>query len=137
MKKDKLGFYKNKHASFLLQYHLVLVIKYKKPALKGEVDKFIKEYFKYYFNKNEYNTLEMESNFDHMHILFEAPATISLVSFINGLKTVSSRMARKRFKENLDKYFWKPYFWSRSYFIATVSERNTNIVKNYIQKQRG
>lgn len=34
MQKDKLGFYKSKHASFLLQYHLVLVIKYRKPVLK-------------------------------------------------------------------------------------------------------
>lgn len=137
MQKDKLGFYKNKHSAFLLQYHLVLVIKYRKLVLTGEIDKFIKEYFKYYFNKNGCNILEMESNLDHIHILFEAPVNISLVNFINGLKTASSRMARKKFKENLDKYFWKPYFWSRSYFIATVSERNTNIVKNYIQNQKG
>ncbi len=61
MQKDKLGFYKNEHASFLLQYPFVLVTKYRKSVLTGEADKFIKEYFKYYFNKNGCNILEMEA----------------------------------------------------------------------------
>lgn len=32
-------------------------------------------------------------------------------------------------------YFWKPYFWLRSYFIATVSKNITEIVKTYIKNQ--
>ena len=45
-------------------------------------------------------------------------------------------MARKRFTKTLNKYYWKPYFWSRSYFIATVSEKSTQMVKEYIKNQK-
>lgn len=135
MKKASNTYYKNRHACFLLQYHLVLITKYRKPILTGDLDLFIKNYANQYFSNNDCNTLEIESNEDHLHILFEAPVTIQLTNFINGFKTVSSRMARKRFAETLNKYYQKPYFWSRSYFIATVSENTTSIVKEYIQNQ--
>ena len=136
MKKVSNAYYKNRHACFLLQYHLVLITKYRKPILADDVDLFIKDYANQYFSNNDCNILEIESNEDHIHILFEAPVTIQLTSFINGFKTVSSRMARKKFAETLNKYYWKPYFWSRSYFIATVSENTTSIVKEYIKNQK-
>ena len=136
MKKAPNTYYKNRHACFLLQYHLVLITKYRKPILTNEVDLFIKNYANQYFSNNDCNILEIESNEDHLHILFEAPVTIQLTNFINGFKTVSSRMVRKRFSETLSKYYWKPYFWSRSYFIATVSENTTSVVKEYIKSQK-
>lgn len=136
MKKTKQGYYKNRHASFLLQYHLVLATKYRKPVLQNKVDEFIKDYIARYLNSNKCNVIEIESNLDHIHILFEAPATIILTNLINGLKTVSARMARQRFKNELSRYYLKPYFWSRSYFIVTVSERNTQMVKEYIKNQQ-
>uniref|UniRef100_UPI0038CBFED7 transposase n=1 Tax=Intestinibaculum porci TaxID=2487118 RepID=UPI0038CBFED7 len=35
-KKDQ-SYYTNRHSCFLLQYHMVLVTKYRKPVLRGEV----------------------------------------------------------------------------------------------------
>ena len=35
-KKDQL-YYTNRHSCFLLQYHMVLVTKYRKPVLQGTV----------------------------------------------------------------------------------------------------
>ncbi len=54
---------------------------------------------------------------------------------INALKTGSSRMTRKNFPEQLAPYYWKPVFWSMSYFICTVSDRNAEAVRRYIQDQ--
>lgn len=136
MKKTKEGYYKNRHASFLLQYHLVLVTKYRKPVLQASVDEFIKDYFKKYLSNNDCSIMEMESNLDHIHVLFEAPVTVNLTNLINGLKTVSARMVRQRFQNELSKYYWKPYFWSRFYFIVTVSERSTQMVREYIKHQK-
>ena len=43
MYKKKRGqdYYTNRHSCFLLQYHLVLVTKYRKPVLKGEVKELV------------------------------------------------------------------------------------------------
>ena len=35
----------------------------------------------------------------------------------------------------LKKYYWKPLFWSDSYFVATVSENSLTMVKEYIKNQ--
>ena len=35
----------------------------------------------------------------------------------------------------LKKYYWKPYFWSDSYFVTTVSENSLAVVQDYIRNQ--
>ena len=64
----------------------------------------------------------------------EADTTTSPAELANVLKTQTARKARKLYGETiLKKYYWKPYFWSDSYFIATVSENILDVVKNYIK----
>ncbi|MBR2760823.1 MAG: transposase [Solobacterium sp.] len=43
---------------------------------------------------------------------------------------------RAEFPNEVSRYYWKPYFWSLSYFIGTVSKRTTEAVKQYIQNQK-
>ena len=64
--------------------------------------------------------LEQEVCDDHLHVLFEASPNINLSNFVNGLKTYISRKVRQEFPVELAKFYWKPYFWSDSYFIASV-----------------
>ena len=121
------GWFFNQHSCFLLQYHLVLVTKYRHPVLTGEVKDFVYSYLK--------ERMEMNGEPDHVHILFEAPPNMDLAKMVNALKTGSSRMTRKHFADELAPYYWKPFFWSMSYFICTVSDRNAETVKRYIQDQ--
>lgn len=110
IKKQSNTYYKNRHACFLLQYHLVLVTKYRKPVLTEDIDLFIKDYANQYFTNSKCAILEIAFNKDHIHILFETPETIDLTNLINGFKTVSSKIVRTRFPETLSGYYWKPYF---------------------------
>lgn len=50
-------------------------------------------------------------------------------------KTVSSRLLRKHHAEFLSSFYWKPLFWSDSYFIGAVSDVTDEIVSVYIQNQ--
>ncbi|MBQ9329081.1 MAG: IS200/IS605 family transposase [Solobacterium sp.] len=74
---------------------------------------------------------EGKERINHMHILFDAPPQINLADFINAFKSASSRKIRQQFAEQL-----KPYFWSLSYFIGSVSEKTTSAVEHYIQHQK-
>ncbi|MBR2845546.1 MAG: transposase, partial [Solobacterium sp.] len=47
-----------------------------------------------------------------------------------------SRKIRQNYSEQLKPFYWKPYFWSLSYFIGSVSEKSTAVVKQYIQQQK-
>lgn len=134
MKKNQ-NYYFNQHSCFLLQYHLVLITKYRKPVLVDKIKDFFLNYTKNYFTERDLNILEINTNEDHVHILFECGTNINLSHFVNAFKSSSSRMIRKNFSKELTQYYWKPYFWSLSYFICTVSERNTKIVEEYIKNQ--
>lgn len=136
MKFNELGYYTSRHASFLIQYHLVLVTRLRHPVLTGELEETLINYTKEYFEKQDCPIIEINTNQDHIHILFEASPTTNLATFINAYKSASSRRMRTDFEEFLKPYYWKPYFWSMSYFIASVSERTLTAVKSYIQNQK-
>lgn len=136
MRQKNTGYYVNRHSCFLLQYHLVLVTKYRKPVITGALEKRLKEYTETYFKQQGMNIQALETMPDHMHILFDAPPQINLANYINAFKSASSRIMRKEFEGEVSKYYWKPYFWSLSYFIGTVSDRSTEAVKHYINCQK-
>ena len=131
------GYYTGRHSCFLLQYHLVLVTKFRHPVLTGGIEAFLREYTDRYFMERSAPVIEMEIMPDHMHILFETVPAVNLGDFVGAFKAASSRHVRQTFQADLKQYYWKPLFWSNSYFIATVSERSTALVKRYIQNQKG
>ena len=80
--------------------------------------------------------LEINGEPDHIHLLYEADLFTAPGTLVNIIKTKTSRYARKLYgKSLLRKYYWKPYFWSDSYFVTTVSENSLTVVRQYIQSQ--
>ena len=135
-KKNGCNYYTNRHSCFLLQYHIVLVTKYRHPVLTGNVKTAVYERINYVAESRGFNILELNSEPDHVHLLIEADPQTPPAELVNVIKTQTSRKARKLYGDTLlKKYDWKPYFWSDSYFIATVSENTLDVVKNYIKNQ--
>lgn len=135
-KKNGCNYYTNRHSCFLLQYHIVLVTKYRHPVLTGNVKNAVYERINYVAENRGFNILELNSEPNHVHLLIEADPQTPPAELVNVIKTQTSRKARKLYGDTLlKKYDWKPYFWSDSYFIATVSENTLDVVKNYIKNQ--
>jgi len=123
------------HAKYDLKYHLVLVTKYRKKCITKDMLKRLEEIIKDICKRWDVELLEFNGEEDHIHLLISAHPSMELSKFINNLKTVSSRLIRKEFKEHLSKFYWKPYFWTRAYFIATTGGAPLEIIKQYIQSQ--
>ena len=135
-KKNGCDYYTNRHGCFLLQYHIVLVTKYRHPVLTGEVKETVYERIRCVAESRGFNLLEVNGEADHVHLLIEADPQTSPGEIVNVLKTQTSRRARKLYGDTVLKdYYWKPYFWSDSYFVATVSENTLEVVTKYIQNQ--
>ena len=136
-KKSNQSYYTNRHSCFLLQYHMVLVTKYRHPVITGSLKDSLYGKIKGLFEKRGLNILEMNGEKDYVHILFEADPMTSPGELANVIKTQSSRTIRKMYGDNLlKKWYWKPYFWSESYFVCTVSENSLSMVKEYIKNQK-
>lgn len=126
----------NRHSCYLLQYHLVVATKYRHPVIDEDIFNLLQDIAKNILEtKNHCNIIKINYCSDHIHILFEAPPQVCLSVMINSFKTVTSRLIRKSFPEHLKPYYWKPYFWNDSYFVSTVGDTNSEIIKMYIENQ--
>jgi len=131
-----MTFYKkNRHAYYKLTYHLVIVTKYRHKYIDTKIMDRLVEITKNLFEKWNCDLIEMNGEEDHIHILFDAPPQINLANIINNYKTVTSRYIRKEFQEELSKYYWKPYFWSRSYMVLSTGGATIEVIKKYIEEQ--
>ena len=134
--KKNQPYYTNRHSCFLLQYHLVLVTKYRKPVLFGPIKDLVYQTIQTICDEKGLVILEMNGEADHVHILFEADPFTCVGELVNVIKTKTSRFARKQYGDTLLKpYYWKPLFWSDSYFVTSVSENSLTNIKTYIQNQ--
>lgn len=127
----------NRHSCYLLEYHLVVVTKYRHPVLEDkEIEERLLELSHNILEKDwKCMVSAINTDKDHIHIMFEAPPQVQLSKLVNNYKTVTSRLLRKEFAEKLSKYYWKPYFWSDSYFVCTVSDRSHGMILEYIKNQ--
>ena len=127
---------KNRHSVYDLEYHLVVVTKYRHKVLIPKIAERLEELSKELI-ENNWNCVLNEINVanEHAHLLIEVPPQIQLSKLINNYKTVTSRILRKEFTEYLKRFYWKPYFWSLSYFIGSVSDRSHGVVEQYIKNQ--
>ena len=135
-KKKDQSYYTNRHSCFLLQYHMVFVTKYRKPVLEGPVKALIYQTIRDICEEKGLTILELNGERDHVHILYEADPFTSPGELANIIKTKTSRYARKAYGDPLlRQHYWKPLFWSNSYFVTTVSENSLQVVREYIKNQ--
>ena len=110
----------NAHSVFLLYYHLILVIKYRKKVLNDP---------NYHITLEEWNHDQ-----DHVHIMFRAHPKSELSKFINAYKSASSRLIKKEYPEVRQK-LWKETFWSQSFCLLSAGGAPIEVIRQYIETQ--
>ena len=123
------------HCVYKLTYHLVLVTKNRKKCLSNEMLNRLEEIIKKNCTDWEIDLIEFNGEADHVHILLDMHPNIMPSKFINNLKTVSSRLIRKEFEEELKPYYWKPVLWTRAYCLLTTGGATIDVIREYIQNQ--
>ena len=123
------------HCVYKLTYHLVLVTKYRRKCFTNEMLNRLEEIVRKNCQDWEIDLLEFNGEADHIHLLLEMHPNIMPSKFINNLKTVSSRLIRKEFEEELKPYYWKPVLWTRAYCLLTTGGATIDVIREYIQNQ--
>ena len=124
----------NSHSVFLLYYHLVFVVKYRRKVIDDVVSDRLKEIFLYIAPKYNVTLQEWNHDKDHIHILFKGHPNTEISKFINAYKSASSRLIKKEFPV-IRKQLWKEYFWSRSFCLITTGGVPIEVIKKYIESQ--
>jgi putative transposase len=124
----------NCHSVFLMYYHLVFAVKYRKKVIDDTISARLKEIFEYIAPSYNLSLQEWNHDKDHVHILFKAHPNSELSKFINAYKSASSRLIKKEFPEIRQK-LWKEYFWSKSFCLLTTGGAPIDVIKKYIESQ--
>ena len=124
----------NQHSVYLLDYHLVMVIKYRRKVIDDEISTQAKDIFVRISQDYGIVLEEWNHDIDHVHVMFRAKPQTQISRFINAYKSASSRLIKKDHPEIRQK-LWKEAFWSQSYCLLTTGGATTEVIREYIETQ--
>jgi putative transposase len=122
-------------AVFNLKLHSVFVTKYRRKTRTPDLLKYLREAFGDCLTAWRCNLIEFGGEEDHVHLLVAIHPALDISVLINNLKTASARRARARFTDHLAKFYWKPLFWHRAYFVSSVGGATLATVRAYVDAQ--
>ncbi|HYX17344.1 MAG TPA: IS200/IS605 family transposase [Nostoc sp.] len=126
---------KSSHAVFCIHLHIVLVTKYRRKVITSEILNRLQVIFTDLCEQQKASLLEFNGETDHVHLLVNISPDTHISELVKVLKASSSRLIRKEFKSHVDKYYWKPVFWSSSYFVNSSGGVSLDVLKKYIKQQ--
>ena len=124
----------NHHSVFLMHYHLILVVKYRRNVINDAISERLREIFESIAPNYNITVEEWNHDGDHLHVLFKGHPNTGLSKFINAYKSASSRLMKKEFPQ-IRKILWKEMFWSRSFCLLTTGGANIDTIRQYIETQ--
>jgi putative transposase len=124
----------NQHSVYLLYYHLIMVVKYRRRVINDEISVRGREIFEYIAPGYGITLEEWNHDVDHVHVMFRASPSTEIRKFINAYKSASSRLLKKEYPEIRQK-LWKEVFWSQSYCLLTAGGAPIEVIRRYIESQ--
>ena len=77
----------NSHSVFLLYYHLILVVKYRRKVFDDQISDRAEEIFSYIAPRYGITLEEWNHDEDHVHIMFRGQPKSEISKFINAYKS--------------------------------------------------
>jgi len=123
------------HSAYLLTFHLVWCVKYRRKVLTDEIGDRLKQIVEKLLIDAECSPVAIETDIDHIHIVFRSKPTHQLSKVINSLKGVSARRLFQEFPQ-IKTRLWNGNLWSPSYFLVTVGGAPLEVIKRCVEEQQ-
>lgn len=139
--KDKLCNVKERYIrrnrrKFMLRAHLVLVTKYRKKVLFGNIENDVKRKVCELSEIHRFQIVTMETDQDHIHILLDYDTTQRICDLVKIIKQQTTQEVWRRYEDYLLKHYWKKkIFWSDGYFACSIGEVSSATIEKYIASQ--
>ena len=121
------------HTTWNCKYHIVFAPKYRRQVIYGKIKNDIGQIIRKLCEWKGVEIIEAEACSDHIHMLVQIPAKISVSSFMGYLKGKSSLMIFDR-HANMKYRYGNRQFWCRGYYVDTVG-KNKKAIAEYIRNQ--
>ncbi len=121
------------HVKWECKYHIIIVPKYRKKVLYGQVRKRVGQILRSLAKSKGVEIIEGYACLDHIHLVASIPPKYSISGVIGFMKGKSAIYIHREFARYYKNYHGKS-FWSRGYFVTTVGLDEEKI-KKYVRNQ--
>ena len=123
------------HSVYSLDYHLILVVKYRRSVLNDERTEYLQHVAERVSESYEVAIKDIEHDEDHIHVLFSASPKTDITKYINVLKSATARRMNERYGEEYEDRLWGGTFWSPSYCLISTGQVSLDKLKEYVEQQ--
>ncbi len=123
------------HSVYSLDYHLILVVKYRRSVLNDERTELLRRVTEQVSESYDVGIKNMEHDEDHVHILFGASPTTDITKYINVLKSATARRMNDEYGEEYKDRLWGGTFWSPSYCLISTGQVSLDQLREYVEQQ--
>jgi len=116
-----------------INYHFVFIPKRRRPVLIKDVARRLQEIIFELVKEHNWKLIALEIMPDHVHLFLNTPTDESPAQIAKWVKGRASHHLRKEFPELLK----LPALWTPTYFVASTGKVSTEVVKRYIENQKG
>jgi len=117
-----------------IRYHFVWCPKYRRPILVDDIVSCLEKLIHEKVKELGGSVIALEIQPDHVHLLVVVPPKLSPAQIAYRIKGYTSHVLRRRFPKLKSRL---PSLWSRSYYVGTLGEVSEEVVKRYIEAQKG
>ena len=103
---------KSSHAVYRLRYHFVFITKYRKPALRGEIGKEVRDLTREICRSLDIEIVKGHVRPDHVHLLLDVPPRLAPSRVMQAIKGKTSHHLLQDHRK-LRKEFWGRHLWAR------------------------
>ena len=127
-------FKSNNNIVYCCKYHVIWVVKYRRPVLTQRIEQRLKEILFEVAKGIDVEIIEIEvGDYNHIHLLLSVDPQFGIHKVVKRFKGVTSRYLRTEFPELKSRL---PTLWTNSYFVASVGGAPLEIIKQYIDNQK-
>ena len=119
---------------FSCHYHVIWCTKYRRPVLTKGMQERLKAYIQDKQDEYGYEVQGCEILSDHVHLLMSVSPAKSVSKVVGRLKGYTSHCLRSEYPELKSRL---PSLWTRSKFVATAGEVTLEVLKRYVENQKG
>lgn len=128
------GYIPSNTSVHFINYHFVWCPKYRRKVLNDKIRKRLEELIRQKIKEINCEILSLSISEDHVHLFVQANPKLSANYVVGQVKGYTSNVLRKEFQELRSKL---PTLWTRSYFASTHGHISDDMIKKYIEEQKG
>jgi putative transposase len=125
---------KGSHTVYQLHYHFVFIPKYRKPVLRGDVGRRVRELVREICASKDIEIIKGHVRPDHVHLLLSVPPNAAPSRVMQAIKGKTSHKLLRDFRK-LKQQFWGRHIWARGYFVASSGVVTDEVIAKYVEEQ--